>query len=143
VNFPLSTNPLLAGIHLVLLILGYVLGGWLLATFNVPWFIYAVTLAVTFHLVNSEIAAIPLASIWITIMISIAAMGTWPIGIPAQLWAFFLLLLWIFALGLVLFLAFVRPSIKMLNLIRWHHPIKLVISVWLALALGLLMAKLI
>ncbi|MCU0537391.1 MAG: hypothetical protein MUD14_26180 [Hydrococcus sp. Prado102] len=139
-KFPLSTTPFLARIHLVLLIFGYVLGGWLLATFNVPWFIYAVTLAVTFHLVKSEIAAIPLASVWVTIMVSIAAMGIWPIEISAQLWALFLLMLWILALGLVCLLAFARPSIKMLNLIRWHHPIKLVISVWFALALGLSIA---
>jgi hypothetical protein len=141
VKFPLSTTPFLAGVHLVLLIVGYILGGWLLATFNVPWFIYAVTSAVTFHLVRSEIAAIPLASIWVTFMVSIAAMATWPVHISAQLWALFLLMLWILALGLVFLLAFARPSIKMLNLIRWHHPIKLVISVWGSLVLGLLIAK--
>jgi hypothetical protein len=129
-------NSYLAAIHLVLLIYGFIIEGCLLAAFNASWFEWLITLALGFHLAKAELAAIPLASVWITTIISIAAMQPWPTTISAQHWALYLMLLWFLALLLIFLLASVRRSLKVFGLEKFQSATKLIIPVWVALGLG-------
>ncbi|WP_295454149.1 hypothetical protein [uncultured Thiodictyon sp.] len=109
----LISPDLLGWGYLSILLLSYTLVGWMLAAFQVPWWIWLVTFAVTLHLIRSGPAAIALASTWVTgVMFVAAVMKAWtPLGnsrLPysnAQLWALGLLGIWIGAIGCVVLLA--------------------------------------
>jgi hypothetical protein len=131
-----AATSYLAATHLVLLIYGFIVGGCLLTAFSASWFEWLVTLALVFHLAKAELAAIPLASVWVTTIISIAAMQPWPTTIVAQHWALYLLLLWFLALLLIFLFASVRRSLQVFGLERFHSSTKLIIPVLIALGLG-------
>jgi magnesium-transporting ATPase (P-type) len=101
--------------------LGYVSAGWLLAAFEVPWWVWLGTEAIILHLIKAGAEAIAVASAWIVVVISVAAVvkawtPVWDSRIPfehAQLWAGGLLFIWFWALGLVLLLAFAHKLTRL------------------------------
>lgn len=136
--------------YLALLLLGYGFAGWLLAAFQVAWFVWVGTLAMTLHLIRARSAAIALSSSWVAIVISIAAVtkawaAVWDSRVPfqhAQLWAEGLLLIWLGAIGLVVLLAFADTAIQPFGLKQKRLGLYLTLAIWGALGIGKLLYQL-
>lgn len=135
--------PYRAWLYLVVLFLGYASAGWLLAAFQVPWPIWLGTVTITWYLTKVGPDAIAIASGWVVAIISIGAVEkawapVWSRQTPyqqAQLWASGLLLLWFWAVLLVLMLAFADRPLQQLGWLRQRVG-GLLGLMWLALALG-------
>lgn len=130
--------------YLAVLLLGYGFTGWLLAAFQVPCLIWLGTLGVTLHLIRSGASAIALATIWVVLIIFMAAVvrawiAVWNSRLPfeyAQLWAQGLLLIWLGAIGLVVLLAFARSTLSQLRLRGALAFYSLTALIWGALGMG-------
>lgn len=141
---PLPISRSLDGVYLILLGMGCVAAGWLLAAFQVPWFVWCGTLGVMGHLARAKSDAIVLASAWVVLLMFIAAVTkawtpAWYSNLPwenARLWARGLLLIWLGATGLVLLLAFAPSKLQSID---WSTPRTstcLLIFTWITLLLG-------
>lgn len=145
---PFITVPL-AWAYLLLLLLGYLSLGWLLAAFQVCWFVWVGTLGVILHLITAKTDAIAIASAWVVAIVSIAAVvkawtPLWDSRVPsehAQLWAIGLLLIWLWAHILVLLLAFARKPMRRLNIQPVQATQGLIVLIGVALVLGELICR--
>ncbi|WP_295393437.1 hypothetical protein [uncultured Thiodictyon sp.] len=106
-------------VYLTLLLLGYSAAGWLLAAFQVHWWVWLVTFGLTLHLIRCGPAAIVPASAWVTGVMFVAAVTKawaplWGLRFPyehAQLWALGLLLIWLGAIVSMVLLALAPPFV--------------------------------
>ncbi|GAB4232234.1 MAG: hypothetical protein Kow00121_60380 [Elainellaceae cyanobacterium] len=133
--------------YLVLLILGFLSVGWLLAAFQVSWLIWLGTMAITLHLAHAGTDAIAIATAWIATIISIGAVikawaPIWDSRVPwenARLWASGLLLIWLGTTTTGLLLAFAQQPLRSLN---WDTNVcsrSLLVLTWSAMACGWLL----
>jgi hypothetical protein len=126
--------------YLIVLWLGYVAIGWLLAVYDVPALIWVGTLAATMHLAWAGTAAIAMGMVWVVTLISMAA---FVYAIPAYLrsqdgqdWAMSLFKLWGRGIIFVLMLGFANRFLAPWQLKRSHSFWILVGLTWSALGLG-------
>jgi hypothetical protein len=139
--------------YLILLCLGYVGAGWLLAAYNVSWLIWLGTLLITIHLSIAQTGAIILANTWIVLIILLGIFFNTKISLTflpfykAQIWAIGLLIVWFFAIILILMLAFAQTPLKKICLVgikkarKYTSYISIVVT-WIAIRLGYLIYKL-
>ncbi|CAN1210558.1 hypothetical protein TUMEXPCC7403_10205 [Tumidithrix helvetica PCC 7403] len=142
----LSPSKYVPWVHLIVLVVGYTAAGWLLAAYNASWVAWFVTLAVLVHLSKAGSAAIAVATTWIVLLVGTGALA-WaypknfpPRGGPTVAWT--LLLAWIFALVLVLLLAFAKRPLQAIGLGKKQGFYCLVILTWVSMLLGLLIYNL-
>jgi hypothetical protein len=139
--------------YLFLLCLGYIGAGWLLAAYQVSWLIWLGTLLAIVHLSIAETGAIVLANTWLVLIILLGIFFNTKISLnflplyKAQIWAIGLLVVWIFAILLILMLAFAQTPLKTLDLGRIGKSQKrisyfLIFVTWIAIKLGYLIYKL-
>lgn len=143
------TNPAIARIYLLVLSLGYVSAGWLLAAFQVPGFVWIGTLGIVLYLTKAGADAIVVASAWVVGVISVGAVlkvwtPVWHSRLPyenAQLWAVGLLLIWLWAMMLVVLLAFAQIRMQTIGFRFLRSSSGLVLWIWVALGCGGLLYK--
>ncbi|ASC69264.1 hypothetical protein XM38_001910 [Halomicronema hongdechloris C2206] len=131
-------------IGLVLMSLGYGVGGWLLAAFQVPGIVWWVTQACTVHLAISGPSAILLSNLWVIGLMLVCAAeqpwpALWPARIPthhAQTWATILIGLWGVAIALILLLAWFSHWLDTKGYSCRHRVIWLLPLCWGALGIG-------
>jgi hypothetical protein len=96
---------LLALLHLVTVFSGLIIMGWLMNGFNVPFFVYAGTLAVCCYLVWVGSGGIALASVWVVGLMSMAAVNQlWLHDLPRPRFIYIPMMLladWLLALVIV------------------------------------------
>ena len=127
-------------IYLIILFLGYMLGGYLLAVYNVNQFILLGTYIVTLRLVQTGSSSISLAIAWLSIWFW-GSVFIWakPISlgmITAKKVALLLLLCWILAIGITFLLAFADKQMYKSGLNRKNSDYGLIIIVWGAMTVG-------
>ncbi len=127
-------------IYLIILFLGYMLGGYLLAVYNVNQFILLGTYIVTLRLVQTGSSSISLAIAWLSIWFW-GSVFIWvkPISlgvITAKRVALLLLLCWILAIGITFLLTFADKQMYKLGLNRKNSAYGLIIIVWGAMTVG-------
>jgi len=127
-------------IYLIILFLGYMLGGYLLAVYNVNQFILIGTYIVTLRLVQTGSSSISLAIAWLSMWFW-GSVFIWakPINsgeITAKRVALLLLLCWILAIGITFLLAFANKQMYKLGLNRKNSTYGLIIIVWGAMTVG-------
>jgi len=127
-------------IYLIILFLGYILGGYLLAVYNVNQFILLGTYIVTLRLVQTGSSSISLAIAWLSIWFW-GSVFIWakPISlgvITAKKVALLLLLCWILAIGITFLLAFADKQMYKSGLNRKNSDYGLIIIVWGAMTVG-------
>jgi hypothetical protein len=138
--------------YLILLCLGYLGLGWLLAAYKVSWLIWLGTLLIIIHLSIAESGAIFLANLWLVLVISLGIVLNSKISLHflpfhrAQIWALTLLIVWFFSISLIFMLAFASAKLKNLSLGRLNKFHKynayiLVAVTWIAMRLGYLIYK--
>ena len=127
-------------IYLIILFLGYILGSYLLAVYNVNQFILLGTYIVTLRLVQTGSSSISLAIAWLSIWFW-GSVFIWakPISlgvITAKKVALLLLLCWILAIGITFLLAFADKQMYKSGLNRKNSDYGLIIIVWGAMTVG-------
>jgi hypothetical protein len=111
-------------LHLFLLLIGYMIAGWLLAAFNAPLWVWWGTTLVIIHLAKSGVEALLIANGWIVfIMFLVTVLKPWPQIWPSHIpykeitvWATTIMLLWLLAILLVVELALTHQKMKLRNL---------------------------
>ena len=145
INFnPRFVNLAIAQIYLLVLGLGYVSAGWLLAAFQVSGFVWIGTLGILLYLAKAGADAIVVASAWIVGVISVGAVlklwtPVWHSQLPqenAKLWAFGLLLIWLWSMVLVILLAFAKIRMQAIGFRFLRSSSGLALWVWVALGCG-------
>ena len=136
----LQNIPYNSIIYLIILFLGYMLGGYLLAVYNVNQFILLGTYIVTLRLVQTGSSSISLAIAWLSIWFW-GSVFIWakPISlgvITAKKVALLLLLCWILAIGITFLLAFADKQMYKSGLNRKNSDYGLIIIVWGAMTVG-------
>ena len=137
-------NPAIAQIYLLVLSLGYVSAGWLLAAFQVSGFVWIGTLGTLLYLARSGADAIVVASTWVVGVISVGAVlkawtPVWHSRLPyenAQLWAVGLLLIWLWAMVLVVLLAFAKIRMQTIGFRLLRSSLGLILWIWVTLGCG-------
>jgi hypothetical protein len=128
------------GAYLLVLWLGYLVAGRLLAVYNVPPVLWLGTFLATLHLAWAGTGAIAVGMVWVLVLIWIAAIGyAMPVHIQSldgRPWAISIFLLWARGIILVLMLAFSHRFLEPWNLRRTDAFWFLVGLVWSALGLG-------
>ncbi|MDY6936884.1 MAG: hypothetical protein SWY16_04385 [Cyanobacteriota bacterium] len=107
----------------IVLFIGYIWIGWLLAAFEMPWFVWLGTSMVTLHLSVAGTRAIFLANTWLVGLIAVGALGKcwpaiWDETVPKKdgaLWATGLLGIWVSAIILIVMLAFAPQPLHSLG----------------------------
>ena len=146
---PRFINLAIAWIYLIVLSLGYGSVGWLLAAFQVPGFVWIGTSGILLYVAKIGADAIALASAWIVGVISVGAVlkawtPVWHSRMPyehAQLWASSLLLLWLWAMVLVVLLAFAKTRMQTIGFRFLRSSNGLAFWIWMALGCGGLLYK--
>lgn len=133
------------GAYLLVLWLGYVVAGQLLAVYNVPAAIWLGTFMATLHLAWAGTGAIALGMVWVLVLIWIAAityaMPAYMHSLDGSPWAMSLFMLWARGIILVLMLAFAHRFLESWNL-RQNDTFWLLVGlVWSALGLGALIYR--
>jgi hypothetical protein len=122
------------GAYLLVLWLGYVVAGQLLAVYNVPTVLWLGTFIATLHLAWAGTGAIAMGMVWVLVLIWIAAityaMPAYLHSLDGSVWAISLFKLWARGIILVLLLAFAHRSLDAFWLLLG--------LVWSALGLGAL-----
>jgi hypothetical protein len=138
--------------YLILLGLGYLGLGWLLAAYKVSWLIWLGTLLMTIHLSIAETGAIFLANLWLVFVVSLGIILNSKISLHflpfnrAQIWALTLLIIWFFSISLIFMLAFAPPKFKNLGL-SWLKKVQkynahiLIAVTWIAMRIGYVIYK--
>jgi hypothetical protein len=132
--------PYDAIIYLIILFLVYTIAGYLLAVYNVNYFILIGTFFVTLRLAQTGSSSIALAIAWISLWFW-GSVFVWakPVilgEISAQNVALLLLLCWVLSIGVIFLLAFANKSTYKLGLDRNKSTYGLLIIVWGAIVLG-------
>ncbi|MBD2176732.1 hypothetical protein H6F42_07370 [Pseudanabaena sp. FACHB-1998] len=127
-------------IYLIILFLGYVIGGYLLAVYNVNYLLLLGTFLVTLRLAQTGSSSIALAIAWISLWFwGSAFVWAKPIvlgDISAQNVAFLLLLCWALSVGIIFLLAFANKRMYKLGLDHQKSTYGLLIIVWGAIVIG-------
>lgn len=130
--------------YLPILLFAYVGIGWLLNAYVVPQVVWLGTLFATFHLAWAGFDAIVLSSIWVVGVLSVGAIShAWMWRMPRpyyQIEPFTLLVVWLLALGLVVFTAIVQHHLQK-SLSRIQAFYSLIALTWLSLACGALIYR--
>ncbi len=156
----LSPDIYKAWLYLILLVLACILAGWLLTVFQVSIWVWVVTLALILHLAKAGSEGIVLGSAWVIGIIFFGVIfKSWPEVWPSSIWLqaipfgsgteprFLLLwpvayiLLWLFAILLVIGLAFAHKPLKSLGLNFKQSFYGLIFLSWLSLGIGVLIFK--
>ena len=129
----------------IVLFTGYLWVGWLMAAFEMPWFVWLGTLAVTLHLSMVGTRAIFLANTWLVgLMAAGAVFKSWPAiwdsTVPktdGALWASGLLGIWTSSIVLILVLAFATKPLQSLGItsVKVQQSISISLT-WMAIGLG-------
>jgi hypothetical protein len=138
--------------YLILLCLGYIGLGWLLAAYKVSWLIWLGTLLITIHLSIAETGAIFLANLWLVLVISLGIILNSKISLHflpfdrAQIWALTLLIIWFFSISLIFMLALAPAKLKKMSLgwlkkFQKYNAYILVTVTWIAMRIGYLIYK--
>ncbi len=127
-------------IYLIILFLGYMGGGFLLAAYNVNQFILIVTSIITLRLAQTGTSSISLAIAWLAMWFW-GGVFVWVkpkfIGeVNPQTVAFFFLFCWVLSVCMVFLLAFANKRMYKLGLNRRNTTYGLTIIVWGAMILG-------
>lgn len=127
-------------IYLIILFLGYMVGGYLLAVYNVNQFILLGTYIVTLRLVQTGSSSISLAIAWLSMWFW-GSIFVWaqPLSlgkINAQTVALLLILCWILATSIIVLLAFANQRMYKLGLDKTKSIYGLVVIVWGAMTIG-------
>lgn len=147
-------------LYLILLILGYILAGWLLTVFQVSIWVWVITLAIILYLAKTGSEGIVLGSagvmgiiffgvifrVWPKIWPRKIRLQDIPVGSgtrpkPIMLWPVTYILLWLFAILLVLGLAFAHKPLKFLGLNPQQCFYCLTLLSGLSLGIGVLIFK--
>jgi hypothetical protein len=136
----LLSIPFGAIAYLVVLLMGYIAGGYILAAYNVNYFILIGNYLVTLRLAQTGASSISLAIAWISMWIWGAAF-LWAkpfilVEISAKTVAFLLLSCWILATSMIFLLAFAKTRIQKLGLNKRQSIYGLTILTWGAMTLG-------
>jgi hypothetical protein len=136
----LPNIPYKAIIYLIVLLLGYMVGGYLLAAYAVNKFILVVNYLVTLRLSQTGTSGISLAIAWISMWIW-GAVFVWATpfasgAINPQIVALLLLSCWTLAIGVILLLAFAHSKMYKLGFNKHKTIYGLTIIVWGAMTLG-------
>ncbi len=131
-------------IHLVLVFVGLMGMGWLLSAYAAPWLVWLGSGAVILYLSWIGPDAIALSLIWVIAVVWGAIISkvwpaVWPeimFGTPAQTWSLISLLIWIFAVFLILLLAFAQQKLCSIGYSRRFAFYTLLFTSGLALGLG-------
>ncbi|PZO36887.1 MAG: hypothetical protein DCF19_20375 [Pseudanabaena frigida] len=127
-------------IYLIVLFLGYVIGGYLLAAYNVNYFILIGIYIVTLRLAQTGSSSIGLAitflSIWVWGGVFVWAKPLILGKVNAKTVALSLLLSWILATAIILLLAFANQRMYKLGLDKNKSIYGLIIIVWGAMTIG-------
>ncbi len=130
------------GSYLLVLWLGYVVAGQLLAVYHVPAILWLGTLMATLHLAWAGTGAIAIGMVWVLVLIWIAAityaMPAYIHALDGSVWAISLFKLWARGIILVLLLAFANRFLEPWHLRRKDAFWLLAGLVWSALGLGAL-----
>lgn len=126
--------------YLIALFLGYLVGGYLLAAYNVKPFILIGNYLITLRLAQTGSDSISLAIAWISMWIW-GAVFVWakPLRLGEnnpQTIALLLLSCWILATGIIFLLAFAKKSMYKLRLNKRQSIYGLTILTWGAMTLG-------
>lgn len=116
-----TTPPIYAWGYLFGLLMAYITVGWVLAAYAAPSLMWIWTYLLIAYVAWAGTGAIAVAMLWVVSVIWIAAYtSATPILMNWQgpSWAFSLVGAWIFAIGVVLLLAFARPALQTLG---WHR----------------------
>jgi hypothetical protein len=128
------------GAYLLVLWLGYLVAGRLLAVYNVSTAIWLGTFMATLHLAWAGTGAIALGMVWVLVLIWIAAISyAMPVyihSLDGSPWAISIFMLWARGTILVLMLAFARRFLEPWHLRRTAAFWLLLGLVWSALGLG-------
>jgi hypothetical protein len=139
-------------IYLILLCLGYLGLGWILAAYKVSWLIWIGTLLITIHLSIAKAGAIFLANLWLVFVISLGIILNSKISLyflpfdRAQIWALTLLIIWFFSISLIFMLAFAPSNFNKLGLswlekVQKYNAYILIAVTWIAMRIGYLIYK--
>ncbi len=123
----------------MLILLAYVLVGWLLSAYLVPEVVWVGTLTMTLYIAWAGLDAIAIASVWVVGVLSIGAVRhawMWHMLRPYyQLEPLVLLIIWLLSLVLVVFTAITHKHLQE-RFNRVQILYRLVIPIWLGLVLG-------
>ncbi|MGB8701621.1 MAG: hypothetical protein WCD18_19575 [Thermosynechococcaceae cyanobacterium] len=132
-------------VYLVVLWMGYLVAGWILAAYNAPKILWIGTLAATMHLAWAGTGAIALAMVWILALIWIAALAyAQPLDAPwtdGRSWAESIFRLWLRGIIFVLLLGFSHRFFTPWGLSRTQSFGVLLSITWSALGFGALMYR--
>lgn len=136
----LQSIPYSAIGYLIALFLGYLVGGYLLAAYNVNPFILIGNYLITLRLAQTGSSSISLAIAWLSMWIW-GAVFVWAkplrLGeVNAQTVALLLLSCWILATGIIFLLAFAKESMYKLGLNKHKSIYGLTILTWGAMTFG-------
>lgn len=136
---PLSI-PYAAIAYLVVLLMGNIAGGYILAAYNVNYFILIGNYLVTLRLAQTGASSISLAIAWVSIWIW-GAVLVWAkpfmlVEISPRIVAFLLLSCWILATIMIFLLAFAKTRMQKLGLNKRQSINGLTILTWGAMTLG-------
>jgi hypothetical protein len=136
----LLSIPYAAIAYLVVLLMGYISGGYILAAYNVNHFILIGNYLVTLRLAQTGASSISLAIAWISLWVWGAAF-VWAkpfilVEISAKTVALLLLSCWILATSMIFLLAFAKTRIQKLGLNKRQSIYGLTILTWGAMTLG-------
>jgi hypothetical protein len=136
----LQSIPFSAIGYLIALFLGYLVGGYLLAAYNVNPFILIGNYLITLRLAQTGSSSISLAIAWLSMWIW-GAVFVWAkplrLGeVNAQTVALLLLSCWILATGIIFLLAFAKESMYRLGLNKHKSIYGLTILTWGAMTFG-------
>ena len=114
-------HPIYAWVYLLALLTAYMAVGWILAAYAAPLIVWIWTILLIAYVAWANTGAIAGAMLWVVSVVWIAAytnatplLMNW----KGPTWAISLVGVWIFAIGVVLILAFARPAVQALG---WSH----------------------
>lgn len=129
----------LAGGYLLGLLVAYTAVGWILAAYAAPGPMWIWTLALIVYVAWAGVGAIAVSMLWVVSVVWIAAYtSAKPLHMNWQgsTWAISLLGVWLFAISVVLMLAFAKPALESLRWSRKSTFYRLVIITGIGLILG-------
>ncbi|NJK30217.1 MAG: hypothetical protein HC851_11485 [Acaryochloris sp. RU_4_1] len=134
-----TLSYLFAGGYLLGLLVAYTAVGWILAAYATPALMWMWTLALMVYVAWAGAGAIAASMLWVVSVVWIAAYtSATPLHVNWQgsTWAISLLGVWLFAISVVLMLAFAHPALQSLRWSRKSTFYRVVITTGIGLILG-------
>lgn len=136
----IKSLPYDAIIYLIILFIAYVVGGYLLAIYNVNLIISMGTYLVVLRLAQTGSASIGIAIAWLSTWFwGSAFLWARPISlgdVSAQKVALLLLLCWIFSMSIIFLLAFAHTRVAKLGVSHKQTVYSLTVLTWGAMTIG-------